>query len=244
VKPSPATSRTRSTKVMDAIGRRIIEGGYPEEGALPPEFDLCQVFGVSRTPLREAMNRLAAKGLIVVSPKSGTRVLPSDRWNQLDGDVLRWRLEAGLTDTVIDQLFELRLVFEPEASRLAAANGTPEDHAAIVAAMDEIERLIPHARLVIAPDIAFHLAIIAATQNMFLISISDAIRTVLHHQFQAGAEHRSFPLDELKMHRQICSAILARNGDAAALLTERLIKMSQNSLAAIRQGVRRKPLQA
>jgi DNA-binding FadR family transcriptional regulator len=223
---------------MDTIGRRIVEGEWGEGAILPPEPELCAELGVSRTPLREAVKRLAAKGLIVVGPKSGTRVLPANRWNQLDGDVLRWRTDVGMSDGELEQLYELRLIFEPEASRLAAVRGSGEDHAVITAAMDDIERLRSHPTAVIAPDIAFHIAIIAATRNMFLISISDAIRTALAYQFEAGVKMRPFPADELLMHRHVCDAILARDGELAARLTRELICQSRDSLAKARRNAR------
>ncbi len=228
--------RTRSFKVMDSIGRRIVEGAWGEGAVLPPEPELCAEFGVSRTPLREAVKRLAAKGLVAVGPKSGTRVLPARRWNQLDADVLRWRTDVGMSEGEIDQLYELRLVFEPEASRLAALHGGPQEHAAIAEAMAEIERLRDEPVQVIAPDIAFHMAIIAATRNMFLISVSDAIRTALTYQFEVGVKTRPFPPDELELHRRICDAIVTREGEQAAQLTRQLIARSRTSLVQARRA--------
>jgi DNA-binding FadR family transcriptional regulator len=81
--------------------------------------------------------------------------------------------------------------------------------------MEAIERLRSHPTAVIAPDNAFHIAIIAATRNMFLISITDAIRTALAYQLEAGVKTRPFPADELLMHRHVCDAILAGDGELA-----------------------------
>jgi DNA-binding FadR family transcriptional regulator len=216
--------------MMDEIGRRIVSGAYSAGDVLPSEHGLCAEFGLSRTPLREAMKRLHAKGLIVVGPRNGTTVLPQGRWSQLDSDVLRWRFENGASDDLIDQLYELRLVFEPEASRLAAIHGDAADHAAIIEAFQRMEALIADSGRVISADIAFHMAIIAATHNIFLISVSAAIGEALKAQFELTAQRRSFPKAELDMHRLIRNAIVGRDGEAAARHTRALIDASRASV--------------
>jgi DNA-binding FadR family transcriptional regulator len=176
------------------------------------------------------MKRLHAKGLIIVGPKNGTKVLPQRAWSQLDPDVLRWRFEQGASDDLIDQLYELRLVFEPEASRLAALHGDVADHAAIMAAFQRMESLIADHERVISADIAFHMAIIAATHNIFIISVSTAIGAALKVQFELGAKRRTFPKAELDLHRLIRDAIVGRNGETAATRTRELIEASRLSV--------------
>jgi GntR family transcriptional regulator, galactonate operon transcriptional repressor len=225
-----STSGTLSGQVMDAIGRRIVSGVYAADEVLPSEHSLCAELGLSRTPLREAMKRLHAKGLIKVGPRNGTKVLPPRLWSQLDPDVLRWRFEQGASDDLIDQLYELRLVFEPEASRLAALHGDAADHAAIMAAFQRMEALIADSERVISADLAFHMAIIAATHNIFLISVSTAIGAALKVQFELGAKRRTFPKAELDMHRLIRDAIVGRDSEAAADHTRGLIEASRLSV--------------
>ncbi len=232
-KQARSAAGTLSGQVMDDIGCRIVQGLYAADEVLPSEHSLCTEFGLSRTPLREAMKRLHAKGLIVVGPKNGTKVLPQRHWSQLDPDVLRWRFEHGASADLIDQLYELRLVFEPEASRLAALHGEAEDHDAILAAFQSMEALITDSERVISADLAFHMAIIAATHNIFLISVSTAIGAALKVQFELGAKRRSFPKVELDIHRMIRDAIVARDGDAAASHTRELIEASRRSVGLV-----------
>lgn len=234
-------ARTLSGSVMDEIGRRIVSGAYPSGAALPPEFALCAEFALSRTPLREAMKRLHAKGLVQMSPKTGTRVRPQADWSQLDPDVLRWRLECGASDEVIDQLYELRMVFEPEASRLAAIHGDAQDHRRIAEAFDRMAELIGDADRVVEADIAFHMAIIAATHNVFLVSVSNAIGAALKVQFELGAQRRSFPRAELDLHGRIRDMILAGRGEEASEATKQLIRASRLSVGL---GERVRPARA
>lgn len=224
-------SGTLSARIMDSIGRRIVSGEYCVGGALPPEVALCAEYGLSRTPLREAMKKLHAKGLIAMAPKSGTHVLPADSWNQLDPDILRWRFDSRPDEWLLGQLYELRIAFEPEACRLAAVNGGEADHAAISAQFERMAAMRESAEGVIDPDIAFHMAIVAATRNVFLMSVGAAIRTALKFQFRLSAEKRPFPARELEQHRLIRDAILARDGPRAAEAMRALVALSRDSLA-------------
>jgi DNA-binding FadR family transcriptional regulator len=221
---------TLSTQLMNAIGRRIVAGDYKMGATLPSEFALCDEYGVSRTPLREAVKKLLAKGLIAVAPKSGTRVLPADRWNQLDPDVLRWRFDSGADGTLIDQLYELRGAFEPEACRLAALNGSETEHAEISRHFERMRALHHDPHGVVEADLAFHMAIVAATRNLFLISVSQSIRMALDFWFSLSADKQFFPESELDRHRLIRDAIVARRGGAAAAAMRRLLLESRRSL--------------
>ena len=76
------------------IGRKILDGTYPPGSLLPNEAEWGQIFGASRTAVREAIKTLNGKGLLVSRPKIGSRVEPRGRWNLLDRDVMAWHREA------------------------------------------------------------------------------------------------------------------------------------------------------
>ena len=90
-------------RVADQLGLAIVRGDYAPGAMLPPELRLCEMLGVSRTAMREAIRGLIAKGLIESRPKLGTRVRPAEFWNHLDPDVLRWRLAVSDTETYLAQ---------------------------------------------------------------------------------------------------------------------------------------------
>ena len=87
---------TLGARVAAELGRSITSGSIAPGATLPTEGALCSSFKVSRTTLREAVKKLHGKGLVEVGPRHGTRVLPAERWNQLDADILSWRIEALL----------------------------------------------------------------------------------------------------------------------------------------------------
>src|ERR1700685_3962784 len=109
-------------RVADQLGLAILRGDFPPGDVLPPERKLCEMLGVSRTAMREAIRGLIAKGLIASRPKLGTRVRDPEHWNHLDADVLRWRLEVTDTEASLRKMFQLRRATEPAASAIAAEN--------------------------------------------------------------------------------------------------------------------------
>ena len=215
---------------MHLLGRRIVAGRFRVGEALPVEPELCRQFAVSRTTLREAVKKLHGKGLVAIGPKTGTRVQPQAAWNQLDPDVLGWRMCGAPDPDLLRQLYEMRQTVEPEACRLAAINA---DGAARRAIADAFVRLaaahLDPARVVEA-DVAFHMAIIEATRNVFLVSLASAIRATLGFSFALGVPEKPFSASELRRHRLIMEAIVARRADVAARAMRRLLAESHRTL--------------
>src|SRR5580692_10842882 len=118
---------TMSAQVTRIIGARIVSGEFAPGDTRPIESELCEAYGVSRSTIREAVKNLAAKRLIEVAPKVGTRVLPFSSWNLLDPDVLSWRLNAQFDRRIVEDLYEMRQCFEPRACYLASRDGAAED---------------------------------------------------------------------------------------------------------------------
>src|SRR4029079_12073582 len=119
---SNALRRSVHSQVTDRVGSSIVRGEIGVGETLPPEIRICEMMDVSRTVVREAIRTLTGKGLIESRPKSGTRVRPPEQWNQLDPDVLRWRLETSDMDSYLAKLFQLRWAAQTAAESPAAAH--------------------------------------------------------------------------------------------------------------------------
>jgi DNA-binding FadR family transcriptional regulator len=182
---------------------------------LPTEADLCGIFGVSRTTVREAMKRLHGKGLVAGTPRNGTRVLPTARWNQFDAELLSWRMQRGVTAEIVDQLYEVRNCFEPRACALAAGRGDPAEKAMIQAHFERLADASLDTEQRVAADLAFHLAIFTATGNLFLISLGSAIGTALRLSFMLSQRRSSMSRAEVVLHGHVSQAILHGDADAA-----------------------------
>src|SRR5688572_5906806 len=125
MKEPPVRAARAKTRVADALALRILSAEYPAGKLLPNEAALLGEFGVSRTCLREALQMLAAKGLVRSRPKLGTFVREPHYWNFLDADLLRLRQRVVSKPVFLRELFAVRRMVEPETAALAAQNATP-----------------------------------------------------------------------------------------------------------------------
>ena len=224
---------TMSAQIAALLGTRIVAGEFRPGDTLPIESDLCQLYGVSRTVIREAVKNLSAKRLIDVSPKVGTRVLPFADWNLLDRDVLTWRLSAQFDAKIIEDIFEMRLCLEPRASFLAARDGTVEDLWAIEDHYRELKDAFESNLAIEATsqaDLAFHLAVIHASHNALFITVGGALKSALRVSSQMLQRHATRPAEDLAAHDAVRAAIAARSSPRAALAMEKLLVAARDRL--------------
>ena len=152
---------------------------YPPGAKLPNEPRLCQLFGVSRTTLREAVRSLAAQGYVEVRRGSGTFVL--DR--SPAPDIGLQRLEC--LRTRLRDLFEIRMMLEPQAARLACLRGTDEELQEIARRAECVAQAIREGKNFSQPEETFHQAFVAATHTPFLEQLLPIIHNALHEAWAA-----------------------------------------------------------
>lgn len=206
------------------LGRRIVGGEFAPDAMLPNEDELTARFEVSRTTFREAMKTLAAKGMVEIRPKTGTRVRQAEYWHHTDPDVMVWQYETGPSRYFLDALVDLRRVLEPAAAARAAERATPDDierlAAAYQAMCDTIGKKEAHGEA----DRCFHEAIFMATHNFMLARMIDLIaigiygNTVSAPDSIVAGQRRSLPY-----HAALLDAIRARDPVAASAAAERLL---------------------
>ncbi|MCW5722263.1 MAG: FadR family transcriptional regulator [Devosia sp.] len=209
-------ARNLHSDVLWELGFAIVSGRYAEGSILPPDLDLLEQFGVSRTVLREALKTLAAKGLIEARARIGTRVLPRNRWNLFDADVLAWHFELGPEIRFLQSLAEVRIGIEIEAAALAAERRSEEAAETLQGWVDRMaEARTPEdfARY----DLAFHKAVADASGNPFMASISALVEMALTAAFTISS-----PVNEpealaqtVAVHRAIARAIAEKDAPAA-----------------------------
>lgn len=209
-------ARNLHSDVLWDLGFAIVSGQYPQGSILPPDTDLLDQFRVSRTVLREALKTLAAKGLIEARARIGTRVLPRNRWNLFDADVLAWHFELGPEVSFLQSLAEVRIGIEIEAAALAAERRTDEQARMLldtVERMEAAETPEDFAR----HDLDFHKSVADASGNPFMASISALVEMALTAAFTISS-----PVNEpealsqtVMVHRNIAKAILEKRPDGA-----------------------------
>lgn len=223
-RPGPSLRRLRVGSVAQGgdhlpglvhlLGREIVAGTYPEGALLPPEPEMLARHGVSRTALREAYGKLAAKGLIAARPKVGTHVRPRLDWNLLDPEVLGWLLQTMPAGEMAAHLYALRRMVEPGAAEMAAANHTPADDDRIADAFRDMQANAAHESDLIEADLRFHLAILQATQNPLISAFAPLIRSAMVATFRLGWRGAGRGLAErMARHGAVAAAIQA--GDRA-----------------------------
>lgn len=184
------------TEVLGRL-RDYIADGNLADGARVPERQLCEMFGISRTPLREAVKVLAAEGMVELLPNRGARV----------------RL---LSARGVRELFDMMAGLEALAGRLACENITDTEVVAIEAAHHEMYGFY------IRQDMAgyfgcnqqIHQMILAAAHNQNLsaayASLSDRLRRV---RFSANlARKRARWGEAMREHESMLDALRRRDG--------------------------------
>ncbi|MWP39995.1 FCD domain-containing protein [Rhodobacter sphaeroides] len=209
--------RKRRDSLASVVARdlagRIERGDYAVGDKIPIEAQLCEMYNVSRTVVREAIATLRSEGL--VTSRHGVGVFVEERGNP----ALSITKEAAGELSEVLELLELRLGVEVEAAGLAARRATAEDLRQIREVLektDDLEAFAEHRREL---DYAFHLAIARASGNSWMPKFMDFIgpviipRSQLLHDPQSGIT-RDYLRQMVEEHRQIVEAIAA--GDAAA----------------------------
>ena len=196
---------------VDFLGEAIVAGRYAVGASIPPEPQLCEELGISRTVVRESVKSLVAKGLIHTGPKVGTRVLSSDQWNWFDADVVAWQVKAGLTPEFVRDLQDLRRVVEPAAVKMAAERSTPEDIAEIEAAFAGMKKAVEQGGDYITHDMRFHQGLLKASHNRMLIQMGKALSALLRTSFVLSTSRKDGPKGSLPLHRAVLDAVIARN---------------------------------
>ena len=182
--------------------RRLVLDGDIAPGARLGQVELAERLGISRTPVREALRRLSAEGLVDSHANRGF-----------------WAAELGL-DAVLRRL-EVRLILEPGLARLAAERRTDRHLAELARSIAREEK----ARTGLAAHDAsreFHFVLARATGNPEHVRILDSLWLVevgrrLLARRATAAEWQGADVSE---HRAIAAAVEARDGDAAARLME------------------------
>jgi DNA-binding GntR family transcriptional regulator len=187
-----------------------------QPGALINEPALMEQLQVGRTPLREAIQRLAGEGLVVIRPRRGAFV-------------------AALSLLDLQQIFELRQVIEGQAAALAAERATPADLAALQAALDRLGPASASAdpRALIEVDRAFHRALARAAHNRFLESTLSRMYNLSLRLWYLALD-RIGPMDSaVGEHARVLDAVRRRDSAAAEAALRQHITNFQARIKAL-----------
>lgn len=216
---SAATGKEDVTATLIGVFKRLIsEGSLAPGHRLPAERELAEMFGVSRSSLRQALKVLEIMGVISQRVGDGTYL------NTAAPSILAEPMEflILLDGLSFHELMEARLIVEPELAARAAARATPEDIAELRQALTEMEEnQQDHARFT-ENDLLFHKTIFRIAGNR----VCTLMFTVVHQSLERLIHLTSQlvePEHTLQLHRRIFVAIRRKDADdARRRMTEHL----------------------
>lgn len=221
--------------LLETLGQAIVMGEFDASG-FPTESELCHTYGASRTVAREAVKMLTAKGLLSSRPRQGTRVEPIAHWNLLDPDVSRWITHRPFSHLIYRDLTEVRLAIEPVAARLAARRATPSDIKTIRQALNVMREEGDHHDRALLADIDFHVAILKASGNPFVINLKEVIHTSLTISISL-TKRVSGHAASIPAHEAVIAAIEAGDEDAAEAAMRAIILEALELIVALEPGL-------
>ena len=215
---TPVAASEKGVAVQDALVAMIESAKLGIGDRLPPEVQMVHKLGVSRSTIREALNRWEGLGLI--------------RRRRGDGTYLTARIPAshGPLSTMIQlegeallRLLEVRRVLETGVVRQAALLATPDQRKNISILCGKLLETVDAGLAYKEADWAFHSAINEATGN----PLFGQLLTHLDHAFERSKgspfSHNGFGLASFPMHRDLSNAIVNADPDEAARAVNKII---------------------
>jgi len=210
-----AETSTIPDRIFSLIKEAIVEGQIPA-GSKISEPELARSYGISRGPLREAIGRLEACGLVVRRPNIGARVVT-------------------LSSAQLLEIFHVREALEGMAARLAAQNMSRDEITDLRRLLgqhgEQIERDAGHAYFQREGDLDFHYRIVQGSHNTRMIQLlcNDLYHLVRLYRYQFGMSSKRGPRAFVE-HEHVVDAIERRDAEMAELMMRAHIRASRENV--------------
>lgn len=217
-------------RVADQIERYIAGNGLSPGNRLPGERELCELLGVSRASVREALRSLQTRGLVAVRHGKGVFVASA-----AEGERAMQRF-ARLREVGMEELFAMREVLEVPAAGWAATAATDEQLQQLVATFERLEQAVLAHRSpaeLQAMDAQLHLQIAEFASNRFLAMTQTVLQEMLARSMDTTLAIAGRPARSVREHSDIVEALLARDAIRARAAARRHIHSARR--AALRR---------
>ncbi len=214
---SPLRAERLHQQLAGELASQIVSKRLSAGEPIPSEPELVEAYGVSKTVARETVQALATAGLVRVQHGKRTVVLDEGDWDILS-PVLQAAFRAeGLAGDLVEELYEVRLLLEPQAARLTAERSSRvqvEELESILermtdsAAAGALERFLDH-------DSEFHFTIGTAASNRVLRAVMRDIHELLMSTWVLSELTVDDMAEVVAQHRAIADAISASDPKAA-----------------------------
>lgn len=199
-----------SQNVADNILSMItIEKRFSVGDKLPNELDLAEELNVSRTTLREAIRILVALDILEIQRGKGTYVKENAFKKQQDLEQLS-NIKVNAKD-----LYEMRLIFEPEAAYYAALRATDSEIKRIIEFGKKVEKEISNHQDRTDDEHSFHKAIAQATHNEFMNKLMPILYQAISKGVYLSLQSDKAIEDTINDHKMIMEFLEQRNAEGA-----------------------------
>ncbi len=207
-----AVKRTRiPEEIVSQVLQLVRDGAIKPGDRLPPERELAQQLNVSRASVREAMRLMDIQGLVIIRPGAGTYITE----DTVEVIVQAFStLLSGPTSAARD-IFEMRLILEPQVVSLAAKRASDADVRRMEGILLQQEEDIINGGTGVESDSEFHFAIAQATKNSALIAVTQAISDLLSQSRDSTLLSPERSNQSLQSHRRILETIKDRQSRSA-----------------------------
>ncbi|WP_146343779.1 FCD domain-containing protein [Phaeobacter marinintestinus] len=211
---SPQTDKRAADDLFRILERKISSGELEEGAPLPPEREIVQTYGVSRTVVREAVLALSNKGLVEAKPRFRpiVRKPSADTALETIESLVRRLL---VQPNGVKNLFDTRILVEAALVREAAVKANKSDIANLKTALDANLEAISDNDAFYRSDMAFHAIFFDISGNPLLPAIHRAYTAWLAPQWKQMPRMADRNRTNYDSHKAIFDAILMRDPDAA-----------------------------
>lgn len=210
------TSRSSvSDQVIRQMKENIAQGVWLPGKRLPGEMQLCEIFGVSRVTVRNALQKLAGEGLIETKLGDGSYV----KQVSISEAMAKVNVPGGLTDQEFRELVEFRCVMEGPLCEMAVSRMTQTDLETLRRSYDAMCSMKQNESGFAKADLTFHTLLASCCGNQILESAYRMICTNLSRAME-DIVHRRGESSGLKFHKAILEAAESRDARGARLSME------------------------
>lgn len=220
-------SRHQYQIIEDRIQTMIQNGDFATGDRIPAERSLAETFSVSRNCVREAIRALAEKGILESRLGDGTYVRSANQ-EELSGNLAE---AIQLQKQRIQEIFELRMLLEPQIASLAAERITPTGLNELKAIVLDQGRAVAAGENDAPLDALFHETLAEAAGNTVILTVLDTIRTLLEDTRSEFMRPRARKGASVEGHLRIIEALEKRNPLAAySAMNEHIRNMEHMAL--------------
>ena len=222
-KLKPIKPKRIADQVFEQLHELIFRGEFKPGQKIMTERELSEAFQVSRTSVRDAINKLVVMGMLEQRQGQGTFVCqPGGKTHSFMANVMASQ-KASLKD-----LLEVRMGLECNAAALAAQRARESDIEFLEQSVQEIEKQVKKGRLGSSADTQFHMAIAYATHNPLQVFVMKQFHDFLaygikENLFTLYRESRKFETIQ-EQHMKIVTSIKARDPMRAYMATKQHIE--------------------